>query len=353
MIVDVSHHQGTIDWAKARPSIDFAIIRVQDGTMADRQLARNVSECQRLGIPYYLYGFYRGGGRAEALRMVSRAKAAGATRCLGYVVDLEVTGVGGTDAAIAALREQGGRTGLYIAHNLVGAYGLAHGQDWTWIPRYGANTGRPSTKPSYACDLWQYSSNGTVPGIPGRVDVNACMGKPLEWFTGGAATPSQPSTPAKPATLVHVRYGLHVLGGGWLDEVTDFGAGSNGFAGYPNRQHDLLYASVDRGTLKYRAHVLGGGWLDWVTKGDRNDTAHGCAGIPGRAIDGVQAYYVTPEGEAYQQAWYRSQTMKRAGWLPVCCDDGTTYRQYDAFAGILGEPLDRLQLAVAAGNPFR
>lgn len=175
-------------------------------------------------------------------------------------------------------------------------------------------------------------------------------------ITGGAVaeTPAPaPSRPApKPSPLVHVRYGLRVLGGGWLDEVTDFGAGDDGFAGYPNRRHDLFYARVDSGTLRYRSHVVGGGWLDWVSKGDRNDTVHGCAGIPGKAIDGVQLYYVTPAGESLKQAWYRSQTTARAGWLPVCCDDGTSYKQFDSWCGILGEPLDRIQIAITDGNPF-
>ena len=91
-IVDVSHHQRSISWVTAKGSLHFAIIRVQDGTMLDRQLSRNISECERLGIPYYLYGFYRGGGATEAARMVARASAAGARHVRGYVCDLEGSG---------------------------------------------------------------------------------------------------------------------------------------------------------------------------------------------------------------------------------------------------------------------
>ena len=170
---------------------------------------------------------------------------------------------------------------------------------------------------------------------------------------GGSAPADPPAPEQKPAAnTVHARYALRRLNGPWLPEVTDFGEGDQGYAGDPNRQHDLVYIRVDAGTLRYRAHVLGGQWLPWVTKGDPSDTVNGCAGVPGRAIDGIQAYYVTPGGEPYKQAWYRSQTTERAGWLPVCCDDGSTYAQYDGFCGILGEPLDRLQIAVADGDPF-
>ncbi len=65
---------------------------------------------------------------------------------------------------------------------------------------------------------------------------------------------------------VNVTYALHLLGGSWLDEVTNFGSGDNGFAGMPNHQHDLLYIRVDHGSVKYRVHTVKSGWLDWVTK---------------------------------------------------------------------------------------
>lgn len=152
---------------------------------------------------------------------------------------------------------------------------------------------------------------------------------------------------------VTVRYGLRCLNGGWLDEVTNFNnSNSNGFAGVPNGKHDYLYIKVDKGSVRYRVHIVNGGWLDWVYKGDKNDTVNGCAGVGGRAIDGVQIYYTTPDGYEYQQAWYRSQTTHRAGWLGVCCDDGNSVSGYDGWAGMYGEPLDRLQISIGTSNPF-
>ena len=175
-----------------------------------------------------------------------------------------------------------------------------------------------------------------------------------------SARPEQAATDAPAASggfsassgaRVPVHYSLHLKGGGWLDEVTDFGEGEDGFAGYPCREHDLLCARVDRGELRYQVHTLEDGWLDYVAKGDRADTANGCAGVVGHTIDGVRMYYTTPGGEDYKQAWYRSQTAAREGWLDPVCDDGTTYGG-DDYAGIFGEPLDRLQLCVTDGDPF-
>lgn len=170
---------------------------------------------------------------------------------------------------------------------------------------------------------------------------------------GSAPAPNPQPKPENPGAEVHVHYGLHQLGGDWLGEITDFNnANSEGFAGVPNCAHDMLYARVDRGTLKYRVKTAQDGWLPWVSRGDKNDTVNACAGIFGHAITGVQIYYTTPSGETLKQAWYRSQTTRRAGWLPVCCDDGTSYEQFDGWAGMDGEPLDRLQIKIASANPF-
>ena len=139
---------------------------------------------------------------------------------------------------------------------------------------------------------------------------------------------------------------LHQLNGNWLGEVTNFSSDPvNGFAGNPNHAHDALVMKVSHGSVKYRVHTVQDGWLPYVTGYDRHNAANGFAGIIGHAIDGVQIYYTTPTGETFQQAYYRSQTAKRAGWLPVVRDD-------TGFAGIFGEALDRVQIKIGAENPF-
>ena len=58
-LVDVSEWQGIIDWETLKKNIDGAIIRCSYGTKKkDNYFERNVTECQRLGIPFgvYLYG---------------------------------------------------------------------------------------------------------------------------------------------------------------------------------------------------------------------------------------------------------------------------------------------------------
>ncbi|ACA21494.1 endolysin [Lactococcus phage asccphi28] len=166
---------------------------------------------------------------------------------------------------------------------------------------------------------------------------------------GGIPAPTPTPTPSNSNPVnpvVTVSYGLRQIGAGWLGTITDFNnSNGNGFAGNSNHEHDMLFASVSHGSLRYRVHTVKSGWLGWVNQGNKNDLVNGCAGNPNEAIDGVQFYYTTPNGEVYKQAYYRSQTSKRAGWLPSVEDDKD-------FAGILGEPLDRLQIAIRSSNPF-
>lgn len=186
-IVDVSKWQGNINWDTAKNYIHFAIIRGQDGSMLDSKLSRNIQACERLSIPYFVYGFYRGNGAAEAKQLVSRVKAAGGSHVRGYVLDVELSGYSKSGITqFFANVPSGLKNGLYLAHNLYSEYYRDnYGHDWLWIPRYGANTGKPSARPAYSCDLWQFTSKGSVPGISGNVDCNACMNKDLEYFTGG------------------------------------------------------------------------------------------------------------------------------------------------------------------------
>ena len=61
--IDVSKHQGTIQWDKVKSNIDFAILRCGFGSDIARQddvcFEKNVAECERLNIPFavYLYSY--------------------------------------------------------------------------------------------------------------------------------------------------------------------------------------------------------------------------------------------------------------------------------------------------------
>lgn len=373
--IDVSNWKD-IDVTKAR---DFVIVQTTwgSGQANGNNLVNGVSQiadkqyqaADRAGKRHAYMHYYQGGDPATEARFAYEHNK-------GYIgngilmVDWEaqdnpyVNDAGRFEQVLAAFEQVFGGPGIiYYQQSLYNmCKPIADRHNWgSFVAQYADSnpTGvqdSPWNEGAYDCAIRQYSSTGDI-GVGTYVDLDKFYGDEAAWDryanAQGGRHVLNPQPPAN-LTSTHVHYALRLLNGAWLQEITDAddARGYNGFAGVPNMKHDLLYIRVDEGVLKYRVHVLGGGWLPWVVKGDPNDTLNGCAGNPGQAIDGVQCYYTTPGGKTFQQAWYRSQTTARVGWLKTCCDDGTSLIGYDGFAGMIGEPLDRLQLMVANYNPF-
>ena len=56
--IDVSEHQGVIDWTMVKGNVDFAMLRAGYGqNNIDKQFVRNIKECNRLNIPCGIYWF--------------------------------------------------------------------------------------------------------------------------------------------------------------------------------------------------------------------------------------------------------------------------------------------------------
>lgn len=171
-IIDVSHHDGVIDWAKVAASdqLAFAFVRIQDNTTLDRQLSNNVKGAEKHGIKYGHYMFFRAATAAAAEKevdmAVARAKAAG-THAVNWVLDVEITQntVAAVKAGVARLRAlllpAGTQVGVYIAHQLYPVFkGTMPLFDFVWIPRYNGW----KTPPAYPYDLWQGGPTA-IPGI--------------------------------------------------------------------------------------------------------------------------------------------------------------------------------------------
>ncbi len=58
VIVDVSHHQGRIDWSVLGRKADAVIIRLGHGVTEDREARRNVAEAIRTGTPFATYHYF-------------------------------------------------------------------------------------------------------------------------------------------------------------------------------------------------------------------------------------------------------------------------------------------------------
>lgn len=193
-ICDISKWQPTVNYDKLIADTSLIILRAglrgTGGSVridecfkkhADALAARGV----RFGVYFYSIASSAEKAYEEAAKFYEYAAP---YRPLFWAVDLEDKLI--TSAAIAAFADElrdyvaDEKIGAYVANHLYDQYrfdSLRNRFDFVWIPRYG------STRPKYACDLWQFTSTGSVGGISGNVDLNRITGDghDLKWFTGG------------------------------------------------------------------------------------------------------------------------------------------------------------------------
>ena len=186
--IDVSTHQGKIDWQKVKNAgIDYAILRCGYGSdiasQDDSQFARNMAECERVGMPFgvYLYSYANSVEKAKSeaqhvLRLIKGHK-------LQYPVyyDLEDSGTTGkcskalileiAKAFVNTLEAKGYWVGIYSNTYWNNTYLTDSWYDSKarWVAQYNSKC---TYKGEYG--MWQYSSKGKVDGISGNVDMNYC-----------------------------------------------------------------------------------------------------------------------------------------------------------------------------------
>ena len=185
--IDVSQHNGNINWEEVRNHIDFAILRLgwignKNNHTLDTQFERNYNECKRLGIPVgvYVYNYCLSAEAAESGANWTVDKLQGKSLELPVYIDAEDPSeekLGkriNTDMCIAfnSIIEQSGRwAGVYANRNWFDNFlykDEIKSRYTTWIATYCAGTNKYEGE----YDMWQNSSDGHIDGINGRVDTN-------------------------------------------------------------------------------------------------------------------------------------------------------------------------------------
>ena len=188
--IDVSSHQGVIDWQKVKNcGVDFAILRCGYGkdrtSQDDKYFSRNVKECEKLGIPYgvyiYSYALTVEDALSEADHTIRLLK--GHTPTFGVWFDMEdaddfkkKNGMPSNKTLVNIcitfcdkLIEKGYKTGIYASldwfNNKISSSKLDKYPKW--LAQWNDNA---SYSKEYA--LWQYSSSGKINGISGNVDMD-------------------------------------------------------------------------------------------------------------------------------------------------------------------------------------
>ena len=205
-VIDVSYHNGVIDWAKVKADgVEGAIIRCGFGdnitSQDDEQFKRNADECTRLGIPFgvYIYSYAKTVAQAESeaqhvLRLISGYK-------LSYPVYLDLEQAGTESGAIERankfgdiIEAAGYWCGVYANKNWWDNYLAGLTRFTRWVARYNSELGMDNV------DIWQYTSGGTVAGISGNVDMNHCYRDfPAEIGGGNGSTGNGNAPVQKPS----------------------------------------------------------------------------------------------------------------------------------------------------------
>ena len=189
--IDVSEFQGQIDWDKVKADgIEFAILRVGFGmdvtSQDDKYIERNISECEKLNIPYgvYLFSYANTVDKAKSEAEHTLRLIKGHTLTMGVWYDIEDNKTSGSvsketltniiNTYCNTIKNAGYNVGIYASLNWLNNKIEASVQDkWSvWVAQY-------YTECQYKKDyiIWQYSSSGKVDGISGNVDMNYFYGE--------------------------------------------------------------------------------------------------------------------------------------------------------------------------------
>lgn len=195
-IIDVSDYQGVIDWEKVKPQIDGAMIRCcwSYGEKNDKQFERNISECNRLGIPcgVYLFSYALNDEEAQkeaewCLELIKPYRLElpvawdfeydSVNYCLRH--GITVTKEMATKWArifLQKIEQSGYWAALYANRDFLTRYFETNIEKRFDLWYAGWVTPEEATydsKLSYSCGIWQYGTK-TYDGINGNVDSNYC-----------------------------------------------------------------------------------------------------------------------------------------------------------------------------------
>ena len=192
---DLSSHQGAIDWeALSQSPVDFVILRAgsrgySDGSIhIDESFADNLAAAQSAGLGVGVYFFSQALSAEEA--------QAEAHTVLGLLGDAQIdypiyydwepiTDDSARTATISSseitacaksfcevIQNAGYKAGVYFNLAMAQAYyHLTDLQDYEfWLAEYRDTPSYP-----YTFGMWQYTNEGTIPGVSTAVDLNLCF----------------------------------------------------------------------------------------------------------------------------------------------------------------------------------
>ncbi|MBR4829927.1 MAG: hypothetical protein IKZ92_09025 [Muribaculaceae bacterium] len=189
--IDVSRHNGDIDFGQVRDdNYQFVFIKASEGkTYKDDAFAKNYKRAHEAGLKVGAYHFFRKNrtGEEQAANFLSVIK--GKTLDLPLVIDLEddwgngattdrKTAVNRVMEMINILTDKGYSVMIYT--NLDGYnkyYKDLLGDHDLWLCSFTS----PDLQPTMPHRIQQFSHEGSVKGVKGKVDLNVFRGSKRDW----------------------------------------------------------------------------------------------------------------------------------------------------------------------------
>ena len=180
--IDISHHQGDIDFNSLKGNIDFAMVRTSYVSFyEDKKYKQNIKGLERINVPYGFYHFSYAtsveSAKKEAEGFINIIKKYNPTYPI--VIDIEWSNrtenvkadtlISITDTICSMIEKAGYYAMIYANldyfNNKLNDSRLDKYDKW--LAEWKSN---PTYKKSFG--IWQYSSKGQIPGIKGNVDLN-------------------------------------------------------------------------------------------------------------------------------------------------------------------------------------
>jgi GH25 family lysozyme M1 (1,4-beta-N-acetylmuramidase) len=370
VVIDVSGHDGLIDWDSAKEHIEGVIIRIGYGNdyayQDDKQAVQNMDECERLGIPYgvYIYSYAMTMQETESEISHTLRMLKGRNPVRGVWFDMEDAdeykknhGMDVyseedrtllTDICIRFIDEMHSRgyiTGVYANYdyykNVLDTNRLSLTEGFNmWLAHWDVE------EPDMDCMMWQFGAY--------RIGDHEFDGNIYYADYSSPYKDAYIETSAQAGRKVNVIYQAQIDGDYWLPQVIN----DEDYAGIRGRNITGITLSTDIGYAVYRVYS-NGRWLAYVDSrnSDISDCYNGYAGN-GYSIEAVEVYYYTPDtllyNEAphyqaftengYKYAYYRVSTTGN-DYFPYQTDNERNDGQ-DGYAGIFGRKVDRFQIVI-------
>lgn len=199
--IDVSYCQPNVDYDKVKSAgIDAVIIRAGFGRetyQKDSEFETHYRNSRAAGLKVGAYWYSYAESVTDAITEAEACLACVRGKSFDYPIyyDMEEQSIANLGVATCTnmakafcdkIIDAGYKAGVYANPNWFSNYldyDDLHGKYSIWLAQWSNNY-------SYDCDIWQYASNGHIPGVSGNVDMDIIIREP----SGGASEPAASDT---------------------------------------------------------------------------------------------------------------------------------------------------------------